>query len=183
MSRKLVFGFSVVLLFLVAVAFGTQTRPKGQEKPFGGSDDAAFAKKIWRSMEGYEKWKLTTNIYKGTSPHGKWLRLYSTFITVDGKSYPIIVKDNYGGRGVTPERVKEKPEEWLKAVTIMLKREADYDSANQDWFYVKFDKSGNVLKNPKGMLLAGRVAKGATKGCISCHSQARGNDYLYSNDE
>ncbi len=44
-------------------------------------------------------------------------------------------------------------------------------------------KDGTIKKNPKGMLLAGRVAKGMDKGCISCHSQAGGEDFLFSNDE
>jgi len=37
-------------------------------------------------------------------------------------------------------------------------------------------------KNPKGMQLAGRVAKGAEKGCIACHGSAPGDDYLFTTD-
>ncbi len=33
-----------------------------------------------------------------------------------------------------------------------------------------------ILKNPKGMLLAGRVAKGMKKGCIACHTVLGGAD-------
>ena len=153
-----------------------------QEKPFGGGKDVAFAKELWKACKGYEGWKLTTKIYRGSSPHGKWIRLFSTFVTVGGRSYPIIIKDNYGGRGVTQERVEKDPKAWLKAVTIMLKREAGYDKENQDWFWAKYTKSGEVDKNPKDVLLAGRIAKGMTSGCISCHSQAGGKDYLFSND-
>ena len=47
----------------------------------------------------------------------------------------------------------------------------------------KYGKDGTIEKNPKGMLLAGRVAKGMDRGCISCHSQADGKDFLFSNDE
>ncbi|MFQ5491051.1 MAG: hypothetical protein ACE5GE_10045, partial [Phycisphaerae bacterium] len=68
-------------------------------------------------------------------------------------------------------------------VTIMLQRETGYDSDNDNWFWVKYSPKGEVMKNPKDMLLAGRVAKGMSAGCISCHSQAGGDDYLYSNDE
>ncbi len=155
----------------------------GGTPPFGGPTDTAFAKKVWKAMDGYQNWKMTTAVYKGQSPHGKFLRLYSTWVTVDGKSYPIIVKDNYGGRGVTMDRIKKNPSEWLKAVTIMLQREKGYDSDNQNWFWVKFSPKGDILTNPKGMKLAGRVAKGMPKGCISCHGQAGGGDYLFSNDE
>ena len=38
------------------------------------------------------------------------------------------------------------------------------------------------MKNPKGMSLAGRVAKGMPAGCIACHSNAGGGDFLFIND-
>ena len=157
------------------------TTQKGKA-PFGGKDDVAFAKELWKAMEGYDKWKLTTDVSKGGSPHGKWVRLYSTWVKVKGKSHPIIVKDNYGGRGVTVARVNKDPKKWLKAVTIMLQRQPGYDKENQNWFYAKYKPDGGIEKNPKGMLLAGRVAKGTTKGCISCHANAAGDDFLFSND-
>ncbi len=150
---------------------------------FGGGKDVSFAKDVWKAIQGYENWKLTSEIDKGQSPHGKWVRMFSTFVKVRGKSYPIIVKDNYGGRGVTVERIQKDSDAWLKAVTIILKREPGYDTDNQDWFWVKYGKDGSIEKGPKGTLLAGRVAKGMKRGCISCHSQAGGDDYLFSNDQ
>lgn len=168
--------------FVAFLAFPYNTEGK-QDKPFGGTKDVAFANQVWKAMEGYQNWKLTTPVYKGQSPHGAYLRLYSTWITVGSKSFPIIVKDNFGGRGVSKEEAAKEPAKWLKAVTIMLQRESDYDSDNQNWFWAKFSPSGKLEKNPAGALLAGRVAKGMPKGCISCHTQAGGNDYLFSNDE
>ncbi len=155
---------------------------KQDKVSFGGKKDVAFAKALWTAMKGYQDWKLTTKVYKGRSPHGKWVRMFSTFVKVQGRSYPIIVKENYRGRGVSVEKIEKEPKTWLKAVTIMLQREPGYDKENQDWFWVKYDKDGNIEMNPKGMLLAGRVAKGDRRGCISCHSQAGGDDYLFSND-
>lgn len=152
------------------------------QMPFGDKADMSFAKELWTSMKGYQDWKLTTEVFKGMSPHGKWVRLYSTFVRVGGKMYPIIVKDNYGGRGVSKDAIAKDPAKWLKAVTAMVQRRPGYDKANQDWFYVKYGPTGEVAKNEKGMSLAGRVAKGMKKGCISCHSQAGGDDFLYSND-
>ena len=84
--------------------------------------------------------------------------------------------------GVTVERVKKDRKKWLKAVTIMLQRQPGYDKENQNWFYAKYKPDGGIEKNPKGMLLAGRVAKGTTKGCISCHVNAARDDFLFSND-
>ena len=180
MYRKLTLaGVFVALLALLGAAQKTGS----QDKPFGGADDVAFANKLWKAIDGYQDWKLTTEVYKGQSPHGKWLRLFSTWVTVDGKSFPIIVKDNYGGRGVTKEGVEQDRGKWLMAVTIMLQREAGYDADDQNWFWVKYGKDGKILANEKDMKLAGRVAKGMPKGCISCHSQAGGKDFLFSNDE
>lgn len=173
-----------VLTALLASPFAPrESASPTQDKPFGGANDVAFAKKLWKAMDGYTSWKLTTPVYKGGSPHGKFVRLYSTHVTVDGKAYSIIVKDNYGGRGVTQENATKEPAKWLKAVTAMLQRESGYDKDNQNWFWVKFSPTGEIEKNPKDVLLAGRVAKGMPKGCISCHAQAKSNDYLFSNDE
>ena len=186
MLRRFALPIVIVLaaMPLIALSLGAQeTAPQRTSPPFGGEKDVAYAKKLWGAIQGYDDWKLTTPVYKGASPHGKWVRLYSTWVTVDGKHHPIIIKNNYGGRGVTKERIEEDPAAWLKAVTIMLQREEGYDSDNDNWFWVKFSPAGEVLKNPMEMKLAGRVAKGMPKGCIACHSNAGGDDYLYSNDE
>jgi len=161
-----------------------QSRPQdSMKKPFGDKEDVAFAQKTWKAMEGYRDWKLTTDVFAGASPHGKWVRLYSTWVNVDGQAYPIIIKDNFGGRGASPETIGKDPDHFLKAVTIMLQRRPGYDPDNNDWFWVKFKPDGSVEKNAMDMPLAGRVAKGMPRGCISCHSQAEGDDYLFSNDE
>ena len=181
MTKKKI-TLTATAVVVLAFSLGAVWTPD-QTPPFGGPLDVAFAKKVWKAMDGYVHWKLTTPVYKGASPHGKFLRLYSTWVSVDGHEYPIIVKDNFGGRGVTEAGAKQDRTKWLKAVTIMLQRENGYDSDNKNWFWVKFSPAGEILKNPKGMLLAGRVAKGMPAGCISCHLQAKGGDYLFHNDE
>ena len=68
----------------------------------------------------------------------------------------------------------------MEAVTVMFKREAGYDPENKDWFWVKYAPDGSIMKNPKAMSLAGRVAKGNMKqGCIACHRAAPGGDMVY----
>ncbi|MFT4961818.1 MAG: hypothetical protein ACI92Z_002912 [Paracoccaceae bacterium] len=62
----------------------------------------------------------------------------------------------------------------------MYRREAGFDTGNQNWFWVKFLPDGSLDKNPKGMRLVGKVAKGADKGCIACHSGE--DDYLFTTD-
>ena len=59
----------------------------------------------------------------------------------------------------------------------------DYDPDNQNWFWAKYLPNGSLDKNPKGMQLAGRVAKGADAGCIACHAGADGGDYMFLKNE
>jgi hypothetical protein len=157
---------------------------KGMEMvmPFGGEKDVAFAGALWTAMEGYHDWIMQSDIMPGGSPHGKFVRMYYNIVTVGGKPYHVVVKDNYGGEGVTLEMVKENPGGYLMAVTPMLQREPGYDADNSNWFWVKYGADGSIDKNDKGMAMAGRVAKGMPMGCIACHANAAGGDYLFTND-
>ena len=150
--------------------------------PFGDADNLAYAASVWEQMEGFRQWKLTTPVYKGASPHGAYLRMFSSYVTVGGVARPIVVKENFGGPDVTAETATAKPDEWLRAVTITLQREAGYDDDNDNWFWVKYAPDGSVMSNPKGMKLAGRVAKGMPAGCISCHLSDDDGDSLFFND-
>lgn len=183
-NRLVALGLALVPALAIGTAsLATPRAQDGMKKPFGGEEDVAFAQKTWKAMQGYRDWKLRTDVYRGNSPHGKWVRLFSTWVTVGDKAYPIIIKENFGGRGVTPEAIEKDPDAFLKAVTIMLQRRPGYDPDDHDWFWVKYQPDGSIEKNEMGMALAGRVAKGMPKGCISCHSQAAGGDFLYSNDD
>ena len=64
----------------------------------------------------------------------------------------------------------------------MFRREKGYDADNKDWFWAKYKPDGSLDTNPKGMQLAGRVAKGAAQGCIACHKAAPGGDLVFNND-
>ena len=149
----------------------------GMKPPFGGAEDMQRASSLWSQMSGYKSWASYPGLdgwQDGKSPHGKVLRYYVNGAVTRSPSRPgagsIIIKENYGKRGGP-----------VMAITVMRK-DPGYDSDNADWFWVKFAPDGSVMKNPKGMHLAGRVAKGMPKGCIACHSNAAGNDYLFIND-
>ncbi|MFC1718255.1 cytochrome P460 family protein [Candidatus Poribacteria bacterium] len=185
MKRTVVLGLvaaAILVMFTLLVV--------GQEKmamPFGGDADVAFANKLWEGIEGYTEWPIKSKVYVGQSPHGAYLRMYYNVVNLDGKPYHIIIKDNYMGKDaagneVDLETVAKSPQKYLAAVTPMVQREDGYDSDNNDWFYAKFNPDGTIAKNPKDMLLAGRVAKGMDAGCIACHKAAKGNDYLFVND-
>jgi hypothetical protein len=153
------------------------------EMPFGGKDDVAFANALWIGMKGYDGWRMKSDFYPGKSPHGKILRMYDNIVTVEGKPYNVIVKDNFGGEGATLESVAKDPTKYLMAVTAMVQREPGYDPEDNNWFYAKYPPDGTIDKNEKGMALAGRVAKGMDTGCIACHRNAGGNDFIFSNDK
>ncbi|MBN2565567.1 MAG: cytochrome P460 family protein [Candidatus Eisenbacteria bacterium] len=154
-----------------------------QEAQFGAPADVDFAHALWEAMSGYQDWLLKSDIYPGVSPHGLFLRMYYNVVNIGGAAYHVVIKDNFGGKDLTLEAVKENPNDHLKAVTVMVQREAGYDSDNNDWYWVKFGTDGTIDRNEGGTPLAGRVAKGSRAGCIACHVNAAGGDYLFTNDE
>jgi len=166
-------GFALTLPFLVTAA------------PFGNDADIKDAKNVWNASlaAGFVGEKaIVTRPYKGMPPHGLILELMEKNVTIDGVTGALVVKKNYGGNGLTIEDVIGDPEKYLKAVTIMFQRESGYDDENKNWFYGKYSADGSLQKNPKDMKLAGRVAKGAPTGCISCHKAAPGGDFIFNHD-
>jgi len=153
--------------------------------PFGDPDSVAYSQKLWQAMEAGNlvgSNAIISKPYKGTHPHGAVLDTIEGTTRVDGHTGRVIIKRNYGGEGVTIPKVANNPGVHLKAVTVMFKRESGYDSDNRDWFWVKYKPDGSLHVNPKGMQLAGRVAKGKPKGCIACHQAAPGGDYTFNNN-
>ncbi len=153
--------------------------------PFGTDEDVGYAKKLWSVMADMHlvgPGMIRAKPYEGTEPHGMMLETFYTTATVDGHTGTLIVKRNFGPAGVEADAVLAEPEKHLGAITVMFRREKGYDPDNQDWFWVKYRPDGSLDKNPKGMMLAGRVAKGADKGCIACHSGAGGDDYIFTTD-
>ncbi len=175
MKRKAIFGsLAVVVLAIIALSIFPQLlisqEKKMMDMPFGGKADVEFAGKAWTAMKGYDKWLIKSEMLPGQSPHGKFLKLYYNIINVDEKPYHIVIKENF------------MPDKKLAAITVMVQREAGYDTDNNNWFYAKYDPDGSVSKNDKGMALAGRVAKGMNMGCIACHKAAEDKDYIFIND-
>lgn len=159
--------------------------PARAQMPFGTPEDLAYAGKLWSALEskglaGIDA--IYSRPYAGTEPHGFILETLESRLSVDGHHDWVVVKRNYGPAGISVHAVSNEREKHLKAVTVMFKREKGYDPDNQDWFWAKYAPDGTVLKNPKDRALAGRVAKGAEKGCIACHQAAPGEDYLFVTD-
>jgi len=151
--------------------------------PFGTDHDIEYAALLWDVMNASNLAgpnSIQTYPYEGIAPHGMMLQTFYSTGTVDGHTGDLIVKRNYGPEGVSEDEVLMNPAKHLGAVTVMFRREAWYDDDNQDWFWAKYLPDGSLDKNPKGMSLAGRVAKGADAGCIACHSGA--DDYVFTSD-
>ncbi len=150
--------------------------------PFGGDEDVAYAQTLWSAITDARLIganAIQSRPYEGTEPHGFILQTLYDKIAIDGHSGTVIVKRNYGPEGLTVDEVANDPVKNLDSVTVMFQREAGYDDDNKNWFWAKYLADGSLDKNPKGMQLAGKVAKGADAGCIACHSGADGEDYEF----
>lgn len=154
------------------------------QPPFGGSEDVDYAKNLWSVLQEEElvgENRTMSAPYEGTDPHGTILDTIDREITVDGTKGPVIIKNNYVGENLSREDVWNNPEKHLGAITVMFQREG-YDPENNNWFWAKYLPDGSLDTNPKGMELAGKVAKGMDQGCIACHSGAPGDDLVFSFD-
>ena len=175
MKLKKIAAISLAALLSTSAAFA---------EPFGGADDVSYAGKLWTSMTEaglVGSGAVMSTPYTGTHPHGAILDTIDAKTKVGRDEGAVIIKRNYGGEGVSKSAVADDPEKFLKAVTVMFKRQG-YDPENKDWFWVKYAPDGSILKNPKDMKLAGRVAKGMPEGCIACHTAAPGGDMVYNNN-
>ena len=156
---------------------------------FGGYEDVRFAKLLWWNMRLHRlvgPRSIHTVPYIGTEPHGAVLETLDGVYRIRGLfrggiKGALIVKKNYVGDDVTPEKVANDPDSYLGAITVMFKRRG-YDPENQDWFWVRYEPNGEIAENADGVPLAGRVAKGMSTGCIACHSAAPGGDYVFIHD-
>lgn len=157
----------------------------GDDQPFGGPDSIQYSNTLWQSLEQANLIGANATLgkhYQGVHPHGAVLDTIEGRVSVDGHQGHVIVKRNYGGEGVSVENAANAPDKYLGAITVMFKREPGYDPENGDWFWAKYLPNGELDKNPMGMQLAGRVAKGESQGCIACHSGAPGKDMVFLHD-
>ena len=183
--RKLIgAGIATAAVGVIGVGLTVGVAHSQMKMPFGDKDSVAYSQALWSSLEkaglaGANAKALKP--YKGQPPHGAILEQITSEVSVAGHKGTVVVKRNYGGEGVSIDAVSKDRGKFLKAVTVMFKREAGYDKDNKDWFWVKYKADGSLHVHPKGMKLAGRVAKGMDKGCIACHTAAPGGDYLYTN--
>ncbi len=169
---------------IAAISLSISMTAGAGEMAFSGPDSVAYSKDLWSALGAAKLVGSPADNpapYKGVHPHGAVLTTATSSVSVSGHTGTVIVKKNYGGEGVSTDGVAKDPAKYLKAVTVMFKREDGYDADNQNWFWAKYKADGSLDENEKGMKLAGRVAKGKPKGCIACHTAAPGGDMIYTN--
>ncbi|MEZ5594018.1 MAG: cytochrome P460 family protein [Gammaproteobacteria bacterium] len=169
---------ALLTMALLLAASASQAQP-----PFGGPDDIAYASRLWQALIQANlvgSNAIQSKAYPGQHPHGAVLQTIYTSLNLEGQDNRLIVKRNYGGDGVSVQSVAENPDRFLAAVTVMYQRPG-YDPDNGNWFWAKYLPDGSLDKNPKGMQLAGRVAKvNPPAGCIACHNAAPGGDMVFT---
>lgn len=177
MIKKTLIGLSMLLTGSMAVM--------SHAEPFATDEDRAFGEKLWSSLVRAKLAgdnKIMSTPYEGQHPHGAILDTMESVIRIDGEQGPVIVKNNYGGEGVSRSAVANDPSEYLVSVTVMFQRD-DYDEDNNNWFWAKYLPDGSFDTNPNDTPLVGRVVKGNKEaGCIACHTGAPGNDLVFIND-
>jgi len=180
--------FAISAATVVSAGDVTEQSRAETQPPFGGQMNVEYAQALWDALAARDlvgENVIRTYPYEGNHPHGQALEYIETMVSVDGQDGLVMIKKNYGGEGdfdALKEGVLNDRMANLSSVTVMYQREAGYDPDHQDWYWAKFQPNGELENNPKGMSLAGRVAKGMNKGCIACHTAAPGGDYVFTHD-
>jgi len=147
---------------------------------FGGDDDQDYASQLWAALDEASlvgDRVIHGTFYEGMEPHGFVLETLFADINVDGTTAPVVVKRNYGPAGVDPAEVSNNPNDHLAAVTVMYQRPG-FNAETDDWFWVKYLPDGTLdVAGDAQIPMAGNVA-----GCIGCHGDAPGGDWLFVTD-
>ena len=160
-------------LVLVACMSSLSFAASMSDKPFGSDKDVKYSQMLWMQLEKAKLNKIPATLYLGGPPHGPVREVLES--TIDGKR--VIIKRNYGGKDITIEKVEQNRAKYLKAVTVMIKKDGYYPK-NNDWFWVKYKADGTLHQSPKKDALAGKVG-----GCIGCHNSASGNDLVFAHNK
>lgn len=124
---------------------------------------------LWQKLQEAqyaENWETLPDrdrLYQGTEPHGAWLSTFLDPIAMEALAsqpgqLPVgatIVKENYD------------EDQELAGITVMQKQ-ANYGDAYPYWVWASYAPDGSIQ------------ASGAVEGCITCHSEAQANDYVFT---
>ena len=154
-----------------------------QEAPFGDNASVDYASRLWDALEDANlvgDGAVRSHAFIGSDPHGVVLEQTERTLTVGDTTAPVVVKHNWmrPDADLTTDEVTNSPwRENLVAVTVMFKRGAGYNPEADDWFWVKYLPDGSLDRTPGNVPMAGRV-----QGCIQCHQDASGDDFVFMHD-
>tara|TARA_R100001143_G_C3359047_1_gene134406 strand:+ start:3772 stop:4293 length:522 start_codon:yes stop_codon:yes gene_type:complete len=172
MMKKILMA-GVMLLALTALLARAQM-------PFGSVAEQEYGRTLWNALQSANlvgENHIMAWPYEGNAPHGDKLVTLESEITLNGQRGTVLVKHNYGP-DVTLEQVSNDPGAYLVATTVMFKREG-YSAANQDWFFAKYLADATYDVAPDGAT----PLVGSPTGCVTCHSNAPGEDMVFLNNK
>ena len=152
----------------VAAQSGTRSQPPTQKE--------SFDERLWKYLESvcYDQWSPAGDngdFRESSAPHGALVKTYMNRVAAGNASNlpqgSMIIKENFS------------PDKKLMAITLMYKSNGFNPEAG-DWYWAKFMPNGKVaqMDSPMGkMAISGRA-----KGCIECHGDADGDDFVFFND-
>lgn len=149
LSLALVLGFGIG-----ACADDTDDTPLEIE---GGFDPS------YRTSSGF--FTQMSGLVEGSSPHGDTQIWYSTNIRsiIGDASFTVPA-------GTTSIKEFDMDQDGtVDGLAVMVKQDAGYDTANNDWYYEMRDTQGAVMADPPA---------GKTPMCIGCHTASRSTDFL-----
>ena len=142
------------------------TRPQTPEEFY-----SSFWSYLVKKDAAYNTWK---DINRGKTddgienPHGNISKTYVNKIAADDlvnlPAGSILVREDYDD--------KRK----RQSISILY-RIADYDKEHGNWYWIKYQENGTVVRGSDQKAIAGKVA-----ACIECHQKANGKDFVFSND-
>ena len=167
------------LVLATSVFIGLTVARAGTEVAgYGSNSDIAFAERLWSALKRDRlvgSSRRIVSAQRGKRPHGSVQQVAKGELNVAGRNGRVLVKANHRGTKLTTAKVMRYPNKYLSGYAVMFRRESGYDPANQDWFWVVFERNGSVRKFRK-KAIAGRVDTGTTNGCIGCHRKEGGRD-------
>jgi len=176
-TKRFILGFTLSATVLMS---GCTPMKVMFERPFGSSEDVAYGDKLWKELQARGYNTELSVLHEGATPHGQVVEVLEG--KIDGKT--VLVKRNYRGEEITVDAVKKDRAAYLKAITVMAKREAGYDTENQDWFYAQYKPDGSYVKKMGMIPVVGRVAKGIDNvNCISCHMASPTGNFRFTSDK
>lgn len=164
--RTSIFSCLILSFFLSSISLFADTN---KVPAFGGVKDVEYSKYLWQKLEETKLNSIPSNLYLGPPPHGGVREVLEGVI--DGNR--VLVKRNYGGVDVSIENVTKDRAKYLKAITVMIKKEG-FNPSNGDWFWAKYKADGTLDKTPKKEAIVGKFP-----GCIGCHQAAKETDFVF----